>query len=170
MRFAQVRLACALALSAATAPCLAAEPARIVFALPVGAACISSPFGERVVQGPRASRFHNGIDLPAPAGAGVKAAAAGRITSIRRLGASGLEIAIAHGNGIVTRYAHLGSVAPPFASGKRTVVQGEVLGRVGRTGVTYGTHLHFEVHVNGIRVDPALFIALPRCGSAQASR
>ncbi len=56
---------------------------------PVTPACISSPFGERPAGGPRASRMHNGLDLPAPAGAWVRAAAAGRVVSVRRIGAWG---------------------------------------------------------------------------------
>ena len=125
---------------------------------PVTPACISSPFGERPAGGPRASRMHDGLDLPAPAGAWVRAAAAGRVVSVRRIGASGLEVALDHGNGLVTRYAHLGIVAPPIAEGRRAVATGEALGRVGRTGVTYGTHLHFEVVLRGTRVDPAPYL------------
>lgn len=64
---------------------------------------------------------------------------------------------------MIVRYAHLGTVAPALASGKRALAQGEVLGRVGRTGVTYGTHLHFEVWVNGEMVDPAPYFQLRRC-------
>ncbi len=58
----------------------------------------------------------------------------------------------------MTRYAHLGIVAPPIAEGRRAVATGEALGRVGRTGVTYGTHLHFEVVLRGARVDPAPYL------------
>lgn len=130
---------------------------------PVTPACISSPFGAREAAGPRASRLHGGIDLPAPAGAWVGAAAAGRVAAIRRRGAAGLEIDLAHPGGWVTRYAHLGAVVPALASGKRGVAQGERLGRVGRTGITYGTHLHFELLADGARQDPARHLALSPC-------
>ncbi|WP_376093372.1 M23 family metallopeptidase [Roseomonas sp. CCTCC AB2023176] len=135
------------------------------FGLPVTPACISSTFGERPAAGPRASRFHTGLDLPAPAGAWVRAAAAGRVAAIRRIGAGGLEVEIRHGEGLATRYAHLGTVAPALAGGRREVVAGEAIGRVGRTGITYGTHLHFEVWVRGERVDPGPYLpgVLP-CG------
>lgn len=108
--------------------------------------------------------MHWGIDIPAPAGAWVRAAAAGEVRSIRRVRAgAGLEIEIRHEDGRVTRYAHLGSVAPRLAEGRRRVAQGEPIGRVGRTGVTYGTHLHLELVVDGERVDPAPAFGLARC-------
>jgi murein DD-endopeptidase MepM/ murein hydrolase activator NlpD len=132
---------------------------------PVTPACISSPFGERREDagGPRASRNHRGIDLPAPAGAWVVAAAAGQVVAVRRRGAAGLEVELRHPGGLVTRYAHLGSVAPAIATGRSRVARGERLGRIGRSGITYGTHLHFEVLVRGERVDPARYLALAGC-------
>ncbi|CAH2600687.1 M23 family metallopeptidase [Rhodovastum atsumiense] len=135
--------------------------------LPVRPACISSPFGARGVVGPHASRMHNGIDLPAPAGTWVTAAAAGRVVAVRRLGASGLEVDIASGTAgqgaYVARYAHLGSVAPAIANGRATVAAGERVGRVGRTGITYGTHLHFEIRSGGQPVDPAPWLGVRPC-------
>ncbi len=118
--------------------------------------------------------MHLGIDLPAPAGAGVRAAASGRVVALRRRGADGLEIDLQHGTPAtgfyVTRYAHLGSVAPKLAMGQQNVAAGEWIGRVGRTGVTYGTHLHFEVRLAGTPVDPERFIALPRCRVANPAQ
>jgi murein DD-endopeptidase MepM/ murein hydrolase activator NlpD len=131
---------------------------------PIGQACISSPFGERHIAGPKASVFHSGIDLPAAAGTWVRAAAAGQVKSVRRTGASGLELDVRHADGGTTRYAHLGTLAPVFAAGKRAVARGEPVGRVGRSGVTYGTHLHFELLSNGVRLDPAPYLRLERCG------
>lgn len=142
------------------APRLAAQPA---LSPPLSPACISSSFGARGPGGARASRLHTGMDIPAPPGAWVRAAAAGRITSVRRRGAAGLEVTVAHAGGLTTRYAHLGTAAPAIASGRREVAQGEALGRVGRTGITYGTHLHFEVLVSGALVDPATLLPLPAC-------
>ncbi len=85
------------------------------------------------------------------------------MVAIRRRGAAGLEIDLAHPGGWVTRYAHLGAVVPALASGRRRVAQGERLGRVGRTGITYGTHLHFELLADGVRQDPAAHLSLRRC-------
>jgi murein DD-endopeptidase MepM/ murein hydrolase activator NlpD len=130
---------------------------------PVTPACISSPYGPRPAGGPRASRDHGGIDLPAPAGARVSAVAAGQVAAIRRRGAAGLEVDLRHPGGWMTRYAHLGSVVPALAGGRRTVAQGEALGRIGRTGITYGTHLHLELWLNGVRQDPAPLLRLEPC-------
>jgi murein DD-endopeptidase MepM/ murein hydrolase activator NlpD len=146
----------------ATGPAAAAEP-HVPLAPPLTPACISSPFGPREGAGPRASRMHMGIDIPAPAGAWVRAAAAGQVLGIRRRGAAGLEVDIRHADGRVTRYAHLGSVAPALANGQRHVAAGERIGRIGRTGITYGTHLHLELLVNGQRVDPAPAFGLLPC-------
>ena len=143
-----------------TAPALALAVALV---LPVQTGCISSPFGARPLVGPHAATLHNGVDLPAPAGAWVHAAAAGEVTGIRRLGSSGLEIDILHANGVATRYAHLGAVAPALAGGQRHVAAGQTIGRIGRSGVTYGTHLHFELRVGGTLTDPEPYLGLKRC-------
>lgn len=144
-----------------------AQPAPATLSPPVLPACISSPFGPRRQPGPHAAGFHNGVDFPAPVGALVRAAASGTVLQIRRLGSSGLEVDLRHedpaGHFFVTRYAHLGTVAPALAEGLRRVARGEVLGRVGRSGITYGTHLHFEVRVAGQPIDPEAFFAVARC-------
>lgn len=153
------------AVAAVRLPAPALAPASL--AAPVTPACISSPFGPRRAVGPHAALFHNGIDFPAPAGAWVHAVAPGHVIAIRRLGTEGLEVDIGHDgpDGIfVTRYAHLGTVAPALATGKATVATGDALGRIGRSGITYGTHLHFELHVDGHPVDAEPFFAVKRCG------
>ena len=132
---------------------------------PVTPACISSPFGWRHAVGPHApAGFHNGIDLPAPAGALVHAAAAGTVLVIKRQGLGGVTIHLGHPGGVTTLYAHLGNLVPAIAEGKRSVAAGEALGHVARTGVTYGTHVFFAVLVDGTAVDPAgLMVPVPRC-------
>jgi murein DD-endopeptidase MepM/ murein hydrolase activator NlpD len=96
----------------------------------------------------------------------VRAVAAGQILGVRRSGARGLEVVVKHGEAWTARYAHVGSVAPALASGKRVVASGEAIGRVGRTGITYATHLHLEMTVNGVVVDPAPYFLLRRCGQS----
>jgi murein DD-endopeptidase MepM/ murein hydrolase activator NlpD len=90
------------------------------------------------------------------------------------LGADGLEVDLLHqdriGHAFVTRYAHLGSIAPALAGGRRAVARGEVLGRIGRTGITYGTHLHFEIRVAGQPVDPEPFFGAARCKQGNSRR
>jgi murein DD-endopeptidase MepM/ murein hydrolase activator NlpD len=146
----------------------AAQPAPNALLSPVASACISSPFGPRILPGrPKAGTYHYGIDMPAPAGGAVRAAAAGRVVTLRRRGAAGLEVALQHGEpgkgAYTTLYAHLGMVTPALATGKRDVSAGEKLGVVGRSGVTYGTHVYFELQINGIRVDPAPYLGVGLC-------
>lgn len=150
---------------AALAPCpsasLAAQPALLP---PVTPACVSSPFGWRHAVGPHApAGFHNGIDLPAPAGTLVHAAAAGTVAAIKRQGLGGVTIHLQHAGGVATLYAHLGNLVPAIASGRRQVVAGEPLGHIARTGVTYGTHLFFAVLVDGAAIDPAPLIGVHPC-------
>ncbi|MEJ1976856.1 MAG: M23 family metallopeptidase [Acetobacteraceae bacterium] len=154
-----------IALLLALAPGLAfAQPQPLPLRPPVLPACVSSPFGWRHAVGPHApAGFHNGIDLPAPAGAIVHAAAAGTLTIIKRQGLGGVTVHIAHPGGVTTLYAHLGNLVPAIAEGKRTIAVGEPLGHVARTGVTYGTHVFFAVFVNGQAVDPLTMMTVPRC-------
>ncbi len=143
-----------------------AAPAPGSLLPPVTPACISSPFGPRRLVGPRAATFHNGIDFPAPEGAFVHAAIAGRIVMIRKVNAEGLAVDVQTSgpDGVfLTRYAHLGMIAPAIAEGRRDLAAGMVLGRVGRTGITYGTHVHFELHLQGKPVDPEPFFRVARC-------
>jgi murein DD-endopeptidase MepM/ murein hydrolase activator NlpD len=149
----------------ASAACIASARAQTTGLVPpVSPACVSSPFGPRVLPGkPLAGTYHYGIDLPAPAGGAVHAVAAGEVITLHRRGAGGLEVVLHHPGGFNTLYAHLGSVTPALAEGKRQVAAGEKLGVVGRTGVSYGTHVYFELQVNGKRVDPAPYLGVTRC-------
>ena len=100
---------------------------------PVTPACVSSPFGWRHAVGPHApAGFHNGIDLPAPAGALVHAAAGGVVEVIKRQGLGGVTIHLRHPGGLVTLYAHLGNLVPAIAAGKRNVAAGRRWGQRGR--------------------------------------
>jgi murein DD-endopeptidase MepM/ murein hydrolase activator NlpD len=155
----------AVAWLALSAPALA-QPALGELVMPVRPACVSSPFGARRAPGPHATGFHNGIDLPAAAGAPVFAAASGVITTIHKRGPGGLELAISHRGAsgpYTTLYAHLGTIAPAFADGKTSVKAGERIAVVGRSGVIYGTHLYFEVLVEGRPVDPSGLLGVVPC-------
>jgi murein DD-endopeptidase MepM/ murein hydrolase activator NlpD len=130
---------------------------------PVSPACISSPFGPRVLPNlPQAGSYHYGVDLPAPEGAPVLAAAPGTVTRIQNRGPGGLEMLVQH-DGFVGVYSHFAMVMPAFADGKLTVAAGEKLGVVGKTGVTAGAHLYFEMILAGAPVDPAPFLRVPQC-------
>ena len=142
-----------------------AAPAPGSLLAPMSPTCVTSPFGPRRRIGPNAVGFHNGIDLAAPAGGVIRAVADGRVLAIHKRGPGGLEILIRHGgaDGFVSLYSHVGLVAPAFAEGKRVVSAGEKIGVVGRTGVTYGTHLFFGLLVNGTAIDPGPFLPVSRC-------
>lgn len=101
------------------------------------------------------SRAHEGIDVVAPMGAPIVAPAAGRVISAGRESGYGLSVEIDHGNGIVTRYAHASRLM--VAVGDR-VTRGEVIAAVGNSGLTTGSHLHYEIHLRGKPVDPLTFV------------
>ena len=141
----------------------AAARADINLVAPVSPACLSSPFGPRLLAGkPKAGTYHWGVDLAAPAGTPVRAAAAGTVEVIRRHGTGGLFVRLHHDT-FATLYAHLGRVSPSLAEGRTHVAAGEPLGVIGRTGLSYGAHLYFEVLRDGHRIDPEPFLAIARC-------
>ena len=108
---------------------------------PVVRACVSSPFGPRVLPNkPLAGTFHNGIDLAAPVGSPVTAVGTGTVIRIHRRGVGGLEILIQH-DGFIGVYSHLGLIAPVLLEGGKAIYRGERIATVGRSGLTYGAHL-----------------------------
>ena len=114
-------------------------------------ASVSSAFGPR----PGGSR-HQGIDLSAPKGTPVRATAAGKVVVAEREGAFGRTVVVDHGNGYRTRYAHLRRIV--VDPGER-VRDGEILGKVGKSGNASGFHLHYEITHDGAPVDPWPFMA-----------
>lgn len=136
---------------------------------PVLPGCVTSPFGPRFLpQAPVSGRYHWGVDLRAAAGTQVRAVAAGQIIRIDRKGMGGLEILVQH-DGFRALYAHLGMVAPRIADGARRLQAGEWIGRIGRTGLTLGTHLYFEIAIGGRRVDPAPYLGVLPCGAGKSA-
>lgn len=110
---------------------------------------ITSPFGMRW------GRMHEGIDIGVPYGTPIHAAAAGTVVYCGWMSGYGNLVAIDHGGGLSTAYAHQSSIA---ASCGQSVAQGQVIGYVGCTGHCFGPHLHFEVRVNGTPVDPLRYL------------
>lgn len=101
------------------------------------------------------SRPHEGIDLSAPMGAPVVAPAAGRVVEVTTQTGYGLILEIDHGNGTVTKYAHLSRVL--VREGAK-VTRGQVIAAVGNSGLSTGPHLHYEIHINGRVVDPLTYV------------
>ena len=112
---------------------------------------IAAPVGDRF--GPRGNRFHAGIDLVAPQGTPIAAAAAGRVVFAGfAAGGWGNLVIVTHADGVKTMYAHLSTIT---VHRKESVTVGSRLGTVGATGDATGPHLHFEVRVRGAAVDPS---------------
>ena len=105
--------------------------------------------------GVRWGRMHEGIDIGCAYGAPNRAAAAGTVIYAGRLGGYGNLVVIDHGNGLSTAYAHASSI---LVSVGQRVSQGETVSLVGSTGHSTGPHLHFEVRINGVAVDPLLYL------------
>ena len=102
-------------------------------------------------------RNHKAIDLAADKGTPIFAAAAGTVTYAGWDGDYGYNVIIQHANGMKTRYAHANALC---VSTGATVAQGDMIATVGSTGWSTGNHLHFEVIVNGARVNPGPYIGL----------
>ncbi len=115
----------------------------------------SSGFGYRLhpILGTR--KLHAGIDMAAPIGTPVKAAGAGIVLSAGWGGGYGNLVQIDHGNGVITRYAHLSQI--DTVTGQPISV-GTQIGLMGTTGASTGSHLHFETRLNGSPTNPACFL------------
>ncbi|HDQ40184.1 MAG TPA: M23 family metallopeptidase [Desulfonatronum sp.] len=116
---------------------------------------VTSEFGYRRSPFTDRREFHKGLDIAGPIGTPVYATAKGLVISSEKDGAYGLTVTIDHGSGIITNYAHLHSIA---VKNGQNVSRGELLGYMGNTGRTTGPHLHYEVRLNGIPVDPLRYI------------
>ena len=129
----------------------AADSSGGPFSWPV-AGPITSPFGSRAdPYGSGASDFHPGIDIGAPMGATVTAAADGQVIFAGWYGGYGNAVIIDHGGNVSTLYGHMSQL---FVSEHQSVQRGQAIGAVGSTGHSTGPHLHFEVRVNGSPTDP----------------
>jgi murein DD-endopeptidase MepM/ murein hydrolase activator NlpD len=112
---------------------------------------ITSGFGMRYHPILHYNRPHNGIDIGAPAGSPIYAAADGEVISARYSSSFGNVIIIAHGGGLSTVYAHCSRI---FVGNGQSVRRGQRIGAVGSTGLAKGPHLHWEVHSGGRAVNP----------------
>jgi hypothetical protein len=148
----------ALAMMALASTALASAPARADLAC----GSLLMPAGQLKQVSRGVSGHHSGLDLVAPHGSPLRAAAAGTVIAARPYFAYGLLVDIDHGGGVMTRYAHMTGFAPGIRPGAR-VAAGQLLGQVGRTGRATTAHVHFEVRIGGRVVDPKPYLSLGAC-------
>jgi murein DD-endopeptidase MepM/ murein hydrolase activator NlpD len=99
--------------------------------------------------------FHAGIDFPGQHGQPILAAAAGKVSFVGQRSGYGNVVEVSHGNGLMTRYAHLSGFAAHVG---QQVDRGAMIARMGSTGRSTGDHLHFEVRLNGQPINPRRFL------------
>jgi murein DD-endopeptidase MepM/ murein hydrolase activator NlpD len=124
-------------------------------AMPADINMMSSGYGYRRDPFTGGGAMHSGIDFKGPHGQPILSAARGTITHAGWKSGYGKTVEITHGNGLMTRYAHLSKIQ--VTTGQK-VKQGLQVGAMGSTGRSTGTHLHFEVRLNGTAVNPRPFL------------
>lgn len=123
--------------------------------MPAAVAKMSSGFGYRRDPFNGSGAMHSGLDFKAPIGTPIYAAATGTVTFAGWKGGYGKTIEITHGNGLMTRYAHMSRFS---AAAGQKVAAGATIGAIGNTGRSTGPHLHFEVRINQRAVNPRPFL------------
>jgi murein DD-endopeptidase MepM/ murein hydrolase activator NlpD len=116
---------------------------------------ITSRFGYRTSPFTGLKEFHKGLDIATGKGTAVIATANGTVTFVGKKGFLGKVVVLDHGLGIITRYAHL---EESLVKSGALVKRGDKIGQVGMTGRTTGSHLHYDVRINGVQVNPEKYI------------
>ena len=116
---------------------------------------LSSQYGYRIHPIYKTKKLHTGIDYAAPHGTAIFAADDGKVLTSGWVNGYGYTVAINHGSGYVTMYAHCSSL---LVSAGQSVKRGQTIAKVGSTGNSTGNHLHFEVRINGKTVNPASYL------------
>ncbi len=125
---------------------------------PVEKLVLTSNFGVRSDPFNRAARMHKGIDIPGPVGTPIHATADGIISRAGWASGYGNLVQISHGSGMETRYGHMSKL---LVAENSYVKRGQVIGLMGSTGRSTGSHLHYEVRVDGAAINPLPFVAGP---------
>ena len=131
-----------------------AAPASLTLDVP-SSGRLSSSFGLRRVLNGEPHAPHAGLDVAVPSGTPVRTAAAGQVINTGDYFYAGNSVFVDHGQGLITIYLHLSRIDVKAGD---LVARGENLGAVGATGLVTGPHLHWGVLLNGVYVDPGLFL------------
>lgn len=123
--------------------------------VPADGGIITSGFGYRSDPFTGGGAFHPGLDFKGAFGAPIHAAADGRVSFVGQIRGYGNVVEISHGNGLLTRYAHMSKT---MATIGQEVAAGDTIGAIGSTGRSTGPHLHFEVRINNGVVNPRPFL------------
>lgn len=116
---------------------------------------ITSKYGYRIHPVYNTKKFHSGIDIGAGYGSNIVAAESGKVITATYGSGYGKYVVVNHGSGITTLYAHCSSLLVNVGD---QVQKGQVIAKVGSTGVSTGNHLHFEVRINGATTDPLSYV------------
>ncbi|MDO9364571.1 MAG: M23 family metallopeptidase [Sphingopyxis sp.] len=122
---------------------------------PANVLMLSSSFGYRSDPFTGAGAMHSGLDFPGPIGTPILSAAPGRVVYVGQKSGYGNVVEVDHGQGILTRYAHLSGFTSTVGA---QVAAGQQIAKMGSTGRSTGSHLHFEVRLNGVAVNPRRFL------------
>ena len=116
---------------------------------------VSSPFGYRVNPVTGNYGMHGGIDLSANSGTAIKSVLSGKVLKSKYSSDYGNFVTVDHGDGLVTLYAHCSKL---LVEAGDSIKQGDVIALVGSTGRSTGPHLHLEVRINDVRINPGYFL------------
>lgn len=131
------------------------DVAGVTWLVPCNYVLFTSPFGNREHPVLGGIRFHNGVDLAGPSGTPIVATRSGVVTIAEYSPSRGYYVEVDHQDGFDTQYLHMTHF---IVSPGQTVAAGQVLGYMGSTGISTGSHLHFSVFYNNVAVNPALYI------------
>ncbi len=122
---------------------------------PIHGGWVTSRFAYRKSPFTGRREFHHGLDIAARQGTEIMATADGKVIYSGRKGNLGKSIIIDHGHGMITRYGHLQSCLKKYGE---AVKREDIIGTVGNTGMSTGPHIHYEVRIDGVPVDPEKYI------------
>ena len=140
-----------------TEPPETTAPAAESWIVPCSYTKLTSPFGYRDAPTEGASTYHQGVDLAGPEGTPIYAARSGTVTIARYSNSAGNYVTINHGDGFSSVYMHMTTYT---VSVGQYVSRGQLIGYMGSTGISTGSHLHFGIALNGAYVNPAIYVPL----------